>query len=43
VLSSPRRSPRTRTQLHQQMIVDLVARNRLAASYPAREFVEAGD
>src|SRR6202162_1239458 len=30
------------TQLHQQMIVDLVARNRLAASYPAREFVEAG-
>src|SRR5207249_5431796 len=30
------------TQLHQQMIVDLVARNRLPASYPAREFVEAG-
>jgi putative tryptophan/tyrosine transport system substrate-binding protein len=30
------------TQLHQQMIVDLAARNRLAASYPAREFVEAG-
>ena len=30
------------TQLHRQMIVDLVARNRLAASYPAREFVEAG-
>ena len=30
------------TQLHQQMIVDLVARNRLAASYPASEFVEAG-
>jgi putative tryptophan/tyrosine transport system substrate-binding protein len=30
------------TQLHQQVIVDLVARNRLPASYPAREFVEAG-
>jgi putative ABC transport system substrate-binding protein len=30
------------TQLHQQMIVDLVARNRLPAAYPAREFVEAG-
>jgi putative ABC transport system substrate-binding protein len=30
------------TQLHRQMIVDLVARHRLAASYPAREFVEAG-
>ncbi len=30
------------TQLHQQMIVDLVARNRLPAVYPAREFVEAG-
>ncbi|MEO8316484.1 MAG: ABC transporter substrate-binding protein [Pseudomonadota bacterium] len=30
------------TQLHQEMIVALVARNRLAASYPAREFVEAG-
>jgi putative tryptophan/tyrosine transport system substrate-binding protein len=30
------------TQLHQQVIVDFVARNRLAASYPAREFVEAG-
>jgi putative ABC transport system substrate-binding protein len=30
------------TQLHQQMIVDLVARNRLVAAYPAREFVEAG-
>src|SRR5437762_10282401 len=29
------------TQLHQQMIVDLVARNRLPASYPARQFVEA--
>ena len=30
------------TQLHQQMIVDLVARNRLPAAYPAREFVDAG-
>src|SRR5437867_4747514 len=30
------------TQMHQQTIVDLVARNRLPASYPAREFVEAG-
>ncbi len=30
------------TQMHQQMIVDLVARNRLPAAYPAREFVEAG-
>ena len=30
------------TQLHQQTIVDLVARNRLPAAYPAREFVEAG-
>jgi putative ABC transport system substrate-binding protein len=30
------------TQLHQKVIVDLVARNRLPASYPAREFVEAG-
>jgi putative tryptophan/tyrosine transport system substrate-binding protein len=30
------------TQLHQQRIVDLVARNRLPAAYPAREFVEAG-
>ena len=29
-------------QLHQQTIVDLVARNRLPAAYPAREFVEAG-
>jgi len=30
------------TQMHQQMIVDLVARNRLPAAYPVREFVEAG-
>src|SRR6266480_4190777 len=30
------------TQMHQQTIVDLVARNRLPATYPAREFVEAG-
>jgi putative ABC transport system substrate-binding protein len=30
------------TQMHQQKIVDLVARNRLPAVYPAREFVEAG-
>ncbi|MEP7207083.1 MAG: ABC transporter substrate-binding protein [Casimicrobiaceae bacterium] len=30
------------TQLHLQTIVDLVARNRLPAAYPAREFVEAG-
>jgi len=30
------------TQLHQQTIVDLVARHRLPAAYPAREFVEAG-
>ena len=30
------------TQLHKQTIVDLVARNRLPATYPAREFVEAG-
>ncbi len=30
------------TQMHQQMIVDLAARNRLPAAYPAREFVEAG-
>ena len=30
------------TQMHQQMIVDLVTRNRLPAAYPAREFVEAG-
>jgi putative tryptophan/tyrosine transport system substrate-binding protein len=29
-------------QTHQQTIVDLVARNRLPAVYPAREFVEAG-
>jgi putative ABC transport system substrate-binding protein len=30
------------TQLHQQTIVDWVARNRLPAAYPTREFVEAG-
>ena len=30
------------TQMHQQRIIDLVARNRLPAAYPAREFVEAG-
>jgi putative ABC transport system substrate-binding protein len=30
------------TQLHQQAILDLVARNRLPAAYPAREVVEAG-
>lgn len=30
------------TQMHQQTIVDLVARNRLPAVYPAREFVDAG-
>jgi len=30
------------TQMHQQAIVDLAARLRLPASYPAREFVEAG-
>ncbi len=30
------------TQMHEQTIVDLVARNRLPAAYPAREFVEAG-
>jgi len=30
------------TQMHQQAIVDLLARNRLPAAYPAREFVEAG-
>src|SRR2546422_6399998 len=30
------------TQMHQQTIVDWVARNRLPATYPAREFVEAG-
>jgi putative tryptophan/tyrosine transport system substrate-binding protein len=30
------------TQMHQQSIIDLVARHRLPAAYPAREFVEAG-
>jgi ABC-type uncharacterized transport system substrate-binding protein len=30
------------TQMHQQTIVDLVARHRLPAVYPAREFVEGG-
>jgi ABC-type uncharacterized transport system substrate-binding protein len=30
------------TQMHQQTIVDLVARNRLPAAHPARDFVEAG-
>jgi ABC-type uncharacterized transport system substrate-binding protein len=30
------------TQMHQHTIVDLVARKRLPAAYPAREFVEAG-
>ncbi len=30
------------TQMHQQTIVHWVARNRLPATYPAREFVEAG-
>jgi putative ABC transport system substrate-binding protein len=30
------------TQMHQQALVGLVARNRLPAAYPAREFVEAG-
>jgi putative ABC transport system substrate-binding protein len=30
------------TQMHQQTIVDMTARNRLPAAYPAREFVEAG-
>ena len=30
------------TQAHQQTIVELVARNRLPAVYPALEFVEAG-
>jgi putative tryptophan/tyrosine transport system substrate-binding protein len=30
------------TQMHQQTIVDLAARNKLPAVYPAREFVEAG-
>ena len=29
-------------QMHVQMIVDSVARNRLPATYPFREFVEAG-
>ncbi|SCK33365.1 putative ABC transport system substrate-binding protein [Variovorax sp. HW608] len=30
------------TQMHQQMILDLAARNTLPAAWPAREFVEAG-
>jgi putative ABC transport system substrate-binding protein len=30
------------TQMHQQAIVDWAARHRLPATYPAREFVEAG-
>ncbi len=30
------------TQMHQQTIVDFVARNRLPSACPAREFVEAG-
>jgi putative ABC transport system substrate-binding protein len=30
------------TQVHQKRIVDLAARNRLPAVYPARDFVEAG-
>jgi ABC-type uncharacterized transport system substrate-binding protein len=30
------------TQMHQQTIVDWLARNRLPAVFPAREFVEAG-
>ncbi len=30
------------TQMHQQAIIDLVARRRLPAAYPAREFVEGG-
>lgn len=30
------------TQVHQRLIVDSAARYRLAASYPARDFVEAG-
>ena len=30
------------TQMHQRAIVDLVARNRLPAAYPARDFVESG-
>ncbi len=29
-------------QMHRQMIIDLVARNRLPAAFPTREFVEAG-
>ena len=29
-------------QMHRQRIIDLVARNRLPAAYPSREFVEAG-
>ena len=30
------------TQAHQRAIIDLAARNRLPATYPARDFVEAG-
>jgi putative ABC transport system substrate-binding protein len=30
------------TQMYQRTIIDLAARNRLPAVYPAREFVEAG-
>jgi putative ABC transport system substrate-binding protein len=30
------------TQMHQQMIVEWVARNRVPTVFPAREFVEAG-
>jgi putative tryptophan/tyrosine transport system substrate-binding protein len=30
------------TQMHQQTIIDLAARNRLPANYPARSFVAAG-
>ena len=30
------------TQMHRQTIVDVLARTRLPAAYPAREFVEAG-
>ena len=30
------------TQMHQRAIVDMVARSRLPAAYPARDFVEAG-
>jgi ABC-type uncharacterized transport system substrate-binding protein len=30
------------TQTHQRTIIDLVARSRLPAAYPARDFVEAG-